>query len=352
MTVVDSSLDDHPEIAGLTYDGDAECFLIADLADLQTLTDFVNAGHTCTGITFKQTADIDMSSIANFDVIGSKANQFNGIFDGDNHKIGNLTVDTSGTSYRGLFGYVGANGILKNIRLDNASVTGRDYVGCLVGANNGMISDCTLTNSSVDAYYPGYDYVGGMAGANYKTVKGCIVDNINVRSNSGSNPRAGGIIGYNSGTIDNTNLALNVGINTYSSSSGAYKGAVSGTGGTAVTGYYYNYYYNCGYLGGTGGDDNYTERAFKLTIPIPASNTTPRFTLRSTRRLPSAARPPPARGIPTTPRSRGNTLTLTGDAVLTDHNYNSTENCYEIDSVETASKRFNVRCLHQCGQCR
>ncbi|MBR2734177.1 MAG: hypothetical protein IKD80_08040, partial [Selenomonadaceae bacterium] len=53
----------------------ANPYLISDVAGLQLLADYVNAGNTCAGLNFKLTADIDMSSVTNFTAIGNFTNK-------------------------------------------------------------------------------------------------------------------------------------------------------------------------------------------------------------------------------------------------------------------------------------
>ena len=91
--------------------------------------------------------DIDLSSIANWQPIGTLANPFTGILDGNGKTISNLTINRPTEDNIGLFGVCnapkskyapGANGVLanpiiKNLYFVDASVTGRDCVGILAG---------------------------------------------------------------------------------------------------------------------------------------------------------------------------------------------------------------------------
>jgi hypothetical protein len=91
--------------------------------------------------------DIDLSSIANWQPIGTLANPFTGILDGNGKTISNLTINRPTEDNVGLFGFVNtakskhapgnnsvlANPIIKNLWFADASVTGRDNVGVLVG---------------------------------------------------------------------------------------------------------------------------------------------------------------------------------------------------------------------------
>ena len=123
------------------------CFADVEISDV-----------SCAGLTFKVTDNIDLSTVGYFESIGNNSNRFKGTFDGngDNFTISNLTINTSGKSYLGLFGYVNG-GTVKNVKLVNANVTGNVYVGGLVGYNYGG----TVENCFVNATVAGNTFVGG-----------------------------------------------------------------------------------------------------------------------------------------------------------------------------------------------
>lgn len=120
-------------------------FQIATLENLIWVREQTNgAGGTgwSAGKHFVQTADIDLISITNWTPIGigdpgtssAPANSFRGTYDGANLSIRNLKI-TGNSEYRGLFGYVwGAT--LKNIRIENASVSAGQRSGILLGSSN------------------------------------------------------------------------------------------------------------------------------------------------------------------------------------------------------------------------
>ena len=115
---------------------------------------------------YKVTTDIDMNGVTDFVPIGfDQNNRFNGTFDGDNHKITNLTLSSSDYSYLGLFGLIGT-GTVENLELKDISITNTkewsDGAGGIAGCNiNGTIFNSRITgNSSVT----GGGAVGGIAG--------------------------------------------------------------------------------------------------------------------------------------------------------------------------------------------
>ena len=80
-----------------------------------------------------------------FHSIGTASHPFTGTFDGNGHTIAGVsTADNTSTSdYMGLFGYIGSGGVVKNVIVKDATLKGNNYVGVIVGFNNGG----TLTNN-------------------------------------------------------------------------------------------------------------------------------------------------------------------------------------------------------------
>ena len=97
---------------------------------------------------------------------------FMGVFDGNNHIIANLTVDTAGAfnDYLGLFGYIrDSSAEVKNLGLDNVKIIGgnnSDYLGGLCGYNHlgAKISNCYANGSVTGKVYS--RYLGGLCGGN------------------------------------------------------------------------------------------------------------------------------------------------------------------------------------------
>ena len=85
---------------------------------------------------------------------------FRAIFVGNGHTIANLFIDRDTEDEVGLFGEVGPGGLIRDIGLVGVDVTGRDYVGALIGKGTGQ----TVTRSYVTGSVSGEDVVGGLAG--------------------------------------------------------------------------------------------------------------------------------------------------------------------------------------------
>lgn len=172
-------------------------YLIDDAYDLAKFRDGVNGdaidadgnpiGNNSNA---RLTADIDLSSIKNWEPIGTdESTEFYGVFDGCGHTISNLTVEAE--TYAGLFGHLNG-GTIRNLTINNADVraTGggdtcaggifasADYADSESGSDlysNLVLSNCAVTGTvNITAAY-----AGGIAGsAIYLNgdASNCIVD--------------------------------------------------------------------------------------------------------------------------------------------------------------------------------
>lgn len=201
--------------------GTAEApFLIATAVNLSKLSEMVNSGINYSGKYFRMTADINLG-VAPYNTgdgwtpIGKSGAMFSGNFDGDNHTIKNLYIDTT-DSYAGLFGYI-YSATIKNLGIESGSIKGGTFAGGIVGDTLGgtvYISNC-FNNASVS----GTNYAGGIAGWTFfaTSISNCF----NTGSISGH--YAGGIVGivsyattsiancYNTGEVSGYNAGGIVG---------------------------------------------------------------------------------------------------------------------------------------------
>jgi len=93
---------------------------------------------------------------------------FGGTFDGQGYTISGLHVNRPATDYIGLFTETEGSTIL-DLTLTTANITGRDYVGGLVGMIGGEPHPCTISNVSVSGEVNGRHYVGGLIGFSYSS---------------------------------------------------------------------------------------------------------------------------------------------------------------------------------------
>ena len=105
--------------------------------------------------------DISLVAYSNWQPIGGVGEKFNSTFDGNDYTISRLTIGRGDSDGVGLFGYVEAGVVLRNLRVVSAHVVGKNRVGVLVGDGEGV----SIISSYVrDAHLSGYNYIGGLAG--------------------------------------------------------------------------------------------------------------------------------------------------------------------------------------------
>ena len=161
---------------------------------------------------FALTTDLDQNSLGYSTLASATANNgagwkplgngavgitaFRGTFNGRSHTISGLTIDRRSESGIGLFGTAGAYSTILDIGLVDSSVSGRYYVGGLVG----LLSNSTISNAYATGTIKGDGAVGGLVGYNDQ---GKISDAYATGTITGGND-VGGLVGQdNLGTISN-----------------------------------------------------------------------------------------------------------------------------------------------------
>ena len=161
--------------------------------DSNKLTEEIGAnGRRKTQYTYLLTKDLDFSGIDYVPI-----DTFYDILDGDGHTIKNLTIQ-AGYDKAGLFqtlevrrfaDYTVLSGTVKNLKFENVTIKGNDYVGAVAGYIGRHISEYAfpvLENIEVvSGSIEGKDYVGGLVGAagdNYILLNDCknLVNRANV----------------------------------------------------------------------------------------------------------------------------------------------------------------------------
>ena len=173
-------------------------YSISSLTDLNKLASLVNSGQT-SNCTFILTNDIDMSNFPGYTPIGTESNQFNGTFYGNGHVISNLSISAAGTSYVGLFGVTGSSARILDLGIENAIVSGGNYVGVIAGNSAGTITNCYVKGNVKVNGNGGYK--GVIAGYSTNTIQSCYTSG-SVTVDGGS--YIGGIVGYASCVITST----------------------------------------------------------------------------------------------------------------------------------------------------
>jgi len=112
---------------------------------------------------------------SNYEAIGNNdGHKFAGHFDGKNYTISGIRIYKGGDNYQGLFGYID-NAEVKNVILADATITGCNYVGGIVGYNKGgTVTNChVLDNVTVHTVQNNSIRHGGIAGISNGTITGC-----------------------------------------------------------------------------------------------------------------------------------------------------------------------------------
>ena len=145
---------------------------------------------------FRLMNDLDLAGEPNFYIP-----YLAGEFDGNGHKISNLSFDFSFVSRVGLFGQLAFDGTVHDMAAENINITACSHVGGLVGWSEGDVSDSYSTGSVT-----GDEYVGGLVGKSYGTVS----NSYSTSSVSGYD-YVGGLVGQNHrGNVRNSYSTDNV----------------------------------------------------------------------------------------------------------------------------------------------
>lgn len=133
--------------------------------------------------------DIDMEGIT----LGSYNDQpvkFAGTIEGRNNSISNLSIVSDTTKCLTLIPYL--TGTIQNISFENSISTGKYQVSGIVGMNNGLMENCSISGE-----VNGSNCTGALTGINYGTMRYC-TNNASVKGYS----VIGGVSGFNYGTIE------------------------------------------------------------------------------------------------------------------------------------------------------
>lgn len=145
-------------------------------------------GNSYEGMTVYLTAEINLENKAWTPIGQTGATEFRGIFDGQNHTISNLYIDSSeqtGANYSsGLFGWAESHVTIQNVNIDGATVTGNHNVAALVGYTySAKITNCHVSNATIVCKHANSDACGDKAGL----IAGYAADEASITNCSASN---------------------------------------------------------------------------------------------------------------------------------------------------------------------
>lgn len=148
---------------------------------------------------FKQIADID-AEYSSFDPLFSEQKPLTGEYDGGQYSITNYSnTDPSGYGIS-IFGWIGKNGTVKNVTIDNSYLTiGSGAV--FAYKNEGNILDCNVTNATITLKD---DDAAFLCSKNTGKIKRCVVDGtMKYNQPDDVSSDIGCVVGYNEGEIYN-----------------------------------------------------------------------------------------------------------------------------------------------------
>ncbi|SFQ89893.1 filamentous hemagglutinin family N-terminal domain-containing protein, partial [Halopseudomonas formosensis] len=157
--------------------------VIQDVHQLQAMKDALGERYVL-GNDINASATVSWNGGAGFAPIKT----FNGTLDGLGYAIHGLTIYRPSADEVGLFGVTGDTAVLRNIRLEDINVTGRNQVGGLVGRSGGSIE-----NAHTSGTVSGNRQVGGLVGQAWLNSE--ITGSSSLADVSGKGDRIGGLVG-------------------------------------------------------------------------------------------------------------------------------------------------------------
>jgi len=215
---------------------ESDPFLISTPQELDSIRYYIN-------LHYKLTQNIDMdvapfNSGEGWTPIGtnSSGQEFSGSLDGNGYKIQNLYINRPNTDFVALFGAT-KNALIKNIGIEEADVTGKNYVGALIGINFSEVSNSYSTGSIT-----GVNHTGGLIGAleTWDGSTALVQNSYSTASAFSKEYGSGGLVGRQiSGTIEHSYAAGEV------LSVSGYGGLIGEKNAGTVTNSYWNNEFNC-----------------------------------------------------------------------------------------------------------
>ena len=187
---------------------------------ISTVEEFNNIREDFNGY-YKLINDIDLSSIENFEPIGSMGDPFKGTFDGNGYEISGLNINAKIEDWDGI-GLFSAtqNAEIKNLgivksQINAENITGEDMIGGTVGTIVGRAESTVITNvySDVDICGSIMSAIGGIVGNAYNTqiTNSFNAGNILLKGNIPNFQVVGGIAGAVGGTETVIKECYNIG---------------------------------------------------------------------------------------------------------------------------------------------
>ena len=191
---------------------EADPYTVSSEAGLRYIQQQVAGGNSFAEKHIKLTSDVTLTS--EWIPIGSSASSaFAGHFDGAGHTVRNMTITDSTLGYAGFFGYILSGAAVRNVTLENASISMPDakqsvYAGALIAfmkvdtkGNEVSIVDNCYASGNIDVSVAGKVTVaGGLVGfSNQRAAVTNCGTNVTINADSGTGrATAGGLVAWTS----------------------------------------------------------------------------------------------------------------------------------------------------------
>ncbi len=201
----------------------ADTFTLSTTDEFIAFGEVVTSGVNFSGKTVKLANDLDFNS-ATINPVGDASKAFKGTFDGQNHVIKNLKVESYTDDTNGCVGLFAKleGATVKNLGIENITVsmnsskiTGNYYVGGIAGdARSGAkIDSCYVRNITLSDFNKSGARFGGLVGYIRKTgvvISNCYVQNLKSGTNlSATGTIAAGLVGcIHNDTTDTNNITI------------------------------------------------------------------------------------------------------------------------------------------------
>ena len=175
--------------APLAAAAESQTIAIQTVEDLETLSKNCTVDRWSQGKTVVLENDLDLKG-RDFTPIPT----FGGIFQGQGHKIINISITGSG-NVRGLFRYIQSSGVVQDLTVAGTiqPQDRQDDLGLLAGSNSGKLRNCSATGT-----VSGDNRIGGLVGSN---AAGGEIISCSFSGTVTGKHFAGGIAGENQGTL-------------------------------------------------------------------------------------------------------------------------------------------------------
>ena len=169
-------------------------FVIENYAQLAQFAYLVNNGRDFSGKYVKLSPQGEFPYYTMYDhywtPIGTADHPFRGTFDGNGISVNYLKINDSQATNQGLFGYIGAGGIVKNTTVRYSTIAAASQVGAIAGYNGGTMTNCVVIGSSPNGNtigsITGTSYAGAIVGQNAGTMTSCYAIHVNIPAIGGA----------------------------------------------------------------------------------------------------------------------------------------------------------------------